>query len=311
VPLLDGTDRVGVLAFTLDAVDDHDRRLTRRLAGLVADILVTKNMYTDQFFQARRRQPMSLSAEMQWQLLPPLMMTTPQVSVAGALEPAYEVAGDSFDYALNDNILHLAMIDSMGHGLNAALMATLAVGAYRHARRFEIGLDGLYAAMDEAIASQFGTDRFVTAQMARLDARSGLLQWVNAGHPAPLLVRNHVVVAELESPTTLPVGFGGARPVITDRSLEPNDRVLFYTDGVIEEDRRGGAEFGATRLRDLVQQVSNDNEPVQETVRLLSRALMRERGGVTSDDATLLLLEWRGGSVDHLAVIDNQSAAAT
>jgi len=65
VPLLDGTDRVGVLAFTLDKVDDDDRRLTRRLAGLVADILVTKGMYTDRFFQARRREPMSLSAEMQ------------------------------------------------------------------------------------------------------------------------------------------------------------------------------------------------------------------------------------------------------
>jgi len=59
-------------------------------------------MYTDRFFQARRTQPMSLSAEMQWQLLPPLMMTTPQVAIAGALEPAYNVAGDSFDYTLNE-----------------------------------------------------------------------------------------------------------------------------------------------------------------------------------------------------------------
>jgi hypothetical protein len=153
VPLLDGTDRVGVLVFTLDSVDDHDCRLTRRLAGLVADMLITKSMYTDRFFQAWRRQPMSLSAEMQWQLLPPLMMTTPQVAVAGALEPAYDVAVDSFDYALNDNILHLAMIDATGHGLSAAVMATLAIGAYRHARRLNVGLDGLYAAMDEAITS--------------------------------------------------------------------------------------------------------------------------------------------------------------
>ena len=176
VPLLDGTDRVGVLAFTLDKVDDHDRRLTRRLAGLIADILVTKSMYTDRFFQARRQQPMSLSAEMQWQLLPPLMMTTPQVSVAGALEPAYDVAGDSFDYALNDDILHIAMIDAMGHGLSAAVMASLAIGAYRHARRFDVGLDDLYAAMDDAISDEFGTDRFATAQMARLDVGTGLLQ---------------------------------------------------------------------------------------------------------------------------------------
>src|SRR5665811_2284499 len=93
----------------------------------------------------RDRQPMSLSAEMQWQLLPPLMMSTPQVAIAGALEPAYDVAGDSFDYALNDDVLHLAMIDAMGHGLSAAVMATLAMGAYRHARRLDVGLDQLYA----------------------------------------------------------------------------------------------------------------------------------------------------------------------
>lgn len=309
VPLLDGTDRVGVLAFTLDHVDDHDRRLTRRLAGLVADILVTKSMYTDRFFQARRRQAMSLSAEMQWQLLPPLMMTTPQVSVAGALEPAYDVAGDSFDYALNDDILHVAMIDAMGHGLGAALMATLAVGAYRHARRFDVGLEDLYAAMDEAISSQFGSDKFVTAQMARLDVGSGLLQWVNAGHPAPLLLRDGFVVAELDSPTTLPVGFGGATPVVTKRKLEQGDRVLFFTDGVIEEDRSVGANSGKTRLKELVESVSEADEPVQETVRLLSRALMHERGGVTSDDATLLLLEWRGGTADHLAIIDEMPSS--
>ena len=310
VPLLDGTDRVGVLAFTLGVVDDHDRRLARRLAGLVADMLVTKSMYTDRFFQARRQRPMSLSAEMQWQLLPPLMMTTPQVAVAGALEPAYDVAGDSFDYALNDDILHLAMIDAMGHGLSAAVMATLAIGAYRHARRFDAGLDDLYAAMDTAIAEQFSADRFATAQMARLDVRSGRLQWVNAGHPAPLLVRGHRVVAALDSPTTLPIGFGGATPVITERALEPGDRVLFFTDGLIEEHQDGGPEFGEARLRDLIEIVGHDAGPVQEMVRRLSRALMQERGWVTSDDATLLLVEWRGGTSDHVALEEQAQPSA-
>ena len=304
VPLLDGTDRVGVLAFTLDVVDDQDRRLARRLAGLVADMLVTKSMYTDRFFQARRQRPMSLSAEMQWQLLPPLMMTTPQVAVAGALEPAYDVAGDSFDYALNDDILHLAMIDAMGHGLSAAVMATLAIGAYRHARRFDAGLEDLYAAMDSAIAEEFSADQFATAQMARLDVRSGHLQWVNAGHPVPLLVRGHRVVATLDSPTTLPVGFGGATPVVTERALEPGDRVLFFTDGLIEEHQDGGPEFGETRLRDLIEIVGHDAGPVQEMVRRLSRALMQERGGVTSDDATLLLVVWRGATADQFALVE-------
>jgi hypothetical protein len=307
VPLLDGTDRVGVLAFTADSPDADDRRLARRFAGLVADVLVTKGGYTDRFFQARRRQPMSLSAEMLWSLLPPLMMTTPQVTVAGILEPAYDVGGDIFDYALNDDVLHVAIIDAMGHGLDAAVMATVAVAAYRHARRGDVALPDLYAGMDRAIAGQFDPDHFVTAQMARLDAGSGRLQWVNAGHPHPLLLRNRRVVRILHGPTTLPAGIGGTAPHVSEEPLEPGDRVLFFTDGIIEERMTGGERFGVDRLIDQLERAAQDGGPVQHTVRRLSHALMRARGGATSDDATLFLLEWRDEPADHLARIDKPS----
>ncbi len=300
-PLLDGTDRVGVLAFTSDSWDDDDRRLARRFAGLLADVLVTKGMYTDRFFQARRQQAMSLPAEMQWALLPPLIMTNPQVAVAGILEPAYDVAGDSFDYALNDDSLHVAIIDAMGHGLDAAVMATVAVAAYRHARRDNVELPDLYAAMDRAIAGQFDDEHFVTVQMAHLDVGSGRLRWVNAGHPHPLLLRGRRVVRPLDSPTTLPIGFGGADPLVSEEALEPGDRVLFFTDGITEEHLSGGDLFGETRLINLLEKVAQEGGPVQETVRRLSHALKRARGEVTNDDATLFLLEWRGGSADHLA----------
>lgn len=303
MPLLDGSDVVGMLAVTLSTVDDDDRRLLRRLAGLVADMLVTKNSYTDQFFRARRREPMSLAAEIQWSLLPPLTMVTPQVAVAGILEPAYDVAGDSFDYALNGNVLHVAVIDAMGHGLDAAVLATVAIGAYRHARRADVGLADLYMFMDTAIDKQFGPDHFVTAQMMRLDIRTGHLQWVNAGHPAPLLIRDHRVVQALESPGTLPVGFGGAIPQISDQALSRGDRILFFTDGLVEEHRTGEEQFGEERLLDFVDRAGCAGEGVQEMVRGLSHTLMRERGGVTTDDATLFLVEWRGGTADHLVTV--------
>lgn len=304
LPLLDGSDEVGIMAVTLDVVEDADRRLLRRLAGLVADVLVTKNSYTDQFFQARRRKPMTLPAEIQWALLPPLSMNTPQVSLAGILEPAYEVAGDSLDYALNDDILNMAMIDAMGHGLNASVLATVAISAYRHARRADVGLAGLYAFMDRAIDEQFGPDQFVTAQMMRMDIGTGHLQWVNAGHPSALLIRNHQVIRALESPGTLPVGFGGATPQISSTQLRQGDRVLFYTDGLVEEHKAGGEQFGEDRLIDVIQQVGPRSEGVQAMVRGLSHTLKRERGGITSDDASLFLVEWRGGTADHLAELD-------
>ncbi|MFB9198730.1 PP2C family protein-serine/threonine phosphatase [Actinomadura verrucosospora] len=300
LPLLDGSDEIGVMSLTLDRVDDDDRRLLRRLAGLVADMLVTKNNYTDQFLRARRRAPMSVSAEIQWSLLPPLTMTTPQVAVAGILEPAYDVAGDSLDYALNDDVLHLAMIDAMGHGLNAAVLATVAVGAYRHARRAEAGLAELYAFMDTAIDEQFGPDHFVTAQMMRLNIGTGHLQWVNAGHPAPMLIRDHKVICALEGHGTLPVGFGGSTPLINHRRLLPGDRVLAYTDGLIEEHTAGGTLFGEDRLIATIERVGPASATVQQMVRDLSHTLMGERGGITSDDATLFLIEWRGGTADHL-----------
>ncbi|MDO0914861.1 PP2C family protein-serine/threonine phosphatase [Streptomyces sp. DT2A-34] len=304
LPLLDGSDQVGVMALTLDTVDDDDRRLLRRLAGLVADMLVTKHSYTDQFFFARRREPMSLAAEIQWSLLPPLAMSVPQVAVAGILEPAYDVAGDSFDYALNEDILHVAMVDAMGHGLDAATMATVAVGAYRHARRAGIGLSEIYTFMDRAIAEQFGPDHFVTAQMMRLNITTGHLQWVNAGHPAPLLIRDHKVVRQLGGPTTLPVGFGGEEPRISRQRLQRGDRVLCFTDGLIEEHEAGEEQFGEEQLIHWVNRIEHTEKGVRAVVRSLSHALKQQRGGRTTDDATLFLIEWRGGAADHLVLLE-------
>ncbi|MEV6012892.1 PP2C family protein-serine/threonine phosphatase [Streptomyces sp. NPDC051976] len=304
LPLLDGSDQVGVMAVTLDAVDDDDRRLLRRLAGLVADMVVTKDSYTDTFTMTRRRAPMSVAAEIQWALLPPLRMSVPQVEVAGILEPAYDVAGDSFDYALNGDVLHIAMVDAMGHGLSAAVMATAAIGAYRHSRRSAVSLSGIYAYMDEVIAAQFEPEQFVTAQMMQLNVATGHLQWVNAGHPWPLLIRDHAVVGQLEGSTTLPVGFGGQEPQVSERTLQPGDRVLCFTDGLIEEHLAGGEQFGLPQLIDAIAEVGRNRPGTRAMVRDLSHTLKRARGGVTTDDATIFLIEWRGGTADHLTVID-------
>ncbi|MEU3522451.1 PP2C family protein-serine/threonine phosphatase [Streptomyces sp. NPDC038707] len=294
LPLLDGGDQVGVMAVTLDGVDDDDRRLLLRISGLVADLLVTKHGYSDLFFGVRRREPMSVAAEIQWSLLPPLAMIMPRVAVAGILEPAYDVAGDSFDYALNGDILHAVMIDAMGHGLDAATLATVAIGAYRHARRLGIGLPAIYDFMDRAVARQFGPEHFVTAQMMQLDTTTGRMQWVNAGHPPPILVRDHRVVRRLMAPTTLPVGLGGPKPRVSGLGLEHGDRVLCFTDGLIEEHERGGEEFGESKLIDHVNRLEATGRGIRAVTRSLSHTLKRARGGHTTDDATLLMLEWRG-----------------
>ena len=293
LPMLDGTDRVGVLGVTAQEVDDLLRRTCRRLAGLVAEVLVTKGQYTDLLFAARRRRPTTLAAEMQWQLLPPLLMETPQVVVAGIVEPAYEVGGDAFDYALNGDRLHLGIFDAMGHGLDAATLCAVVVGAYRHARRNGVGLAEKHAQMDRAVASQFGEDHFATAQLAHLDAATGELRWVNAGHPRPLLVRGGKVVRALRAEAALPLGLGGDAPPVSAERLEPGDRVLFFTDGVVEQETVDGDQLGFARLAEQVERQSSAGANCAETLRRIAAALLKPEQGLR-DDATLLLVEWKG-----------------
>jgi serine phosphatase RsbU (regulator of sigma subunit) len=292
LPMLDGSDRVGVLSLTLPRVGDGDRRVAQRLAGLVADLVVTKSAYTDIFEQSRTARPMTLSARLQRDTLPPLVMTTPDIDLAGILEPAYEVGGDSFDYALDEHQLHVAVFDAMGHGLEAATMATVVIAAYRHGRQAGAELPELYELMDRAVAATF-PGRFATAQIGRLDTTSGELSWVNAGHPAPLHVRGGRVIGELTGPVTRPVGLADGRAArVQTAVLEPRDRVLFFTDGVVEE-RVGGEQFGEARLREVMAETTTEGLAAAETVRRLSHALMAARRGRTSDDASLLLVEWK------------------
>jgi hypothetical protein len=294
LPLLDGAERLGVLGLTLPEVDDALRVRCTWLATFVAELLLSKGQYTDSYFLARRRQPMSLAAEMQWQLLPPLTFVTPRVAIAGLLEPAYAVAGDAFDYALNGDIAHLAVLDPVGHDLTASVLAAVTVGSYRHSRRAGLDLAETYAAVDRTIAAEFGGERFVTGQLAQLDCRTGRLQWLNAGHPLPLLVRRAKVVDTLACHPAPPLGLGLGQAEIASIALEPADRVLFYTDGVTEGRNLAGEPFGEARLADMLVRETLAGQPVAETMRRLARAILAHQGRTPRDDATMVFLEWPG-----------------
>jgi serine phosphatase RsbU (regulator of sigma subunit) len=195
-------------------------------------------------------------------------------------------------------VAHLAIIDAMGHGLPATLLSGLAVGSYRHSRRHGLDLVETYAAMDQAVAQQFGPERFVTAQLCRVERSTGRLRWVNAGHPAPLLVRGGRVVRVLTCAPSLPVGFGGAVTEIAEEALEPGDRLLFFTDGVVEARSPAGEFFGDQRLEELLTKAVAAGLPAPETVRRLTRELLAHQGGRLQDDATMLLLQWDGSDAD-------------
>ena len=297
VPVSERADRLGVLALTVEPLDEDGRQLAEELGLLAALLVVASAGYCDRFHLQRRRKKMDLAAEMQWALLPPLAFSSGGTSVAGLLEPAYEVGGDCFDYALNDDRLSFAVFDAMGHGLPSSVISGLAVGAYRHARRTGLPLERLLASMEVAIAGLMG-DTFVTCLVGELDVRTGVLHWVSAGHPPPVVLRAGSTLPELAQDSGLPLGLGllgrAERAEPSSLALQPDDRVLLYTDGVVEARSPQGEELGIGRLIDLFVRESSTHLLPSEVLRRLVHECLDFQGSRLRDDATLLLLEWAG-----------------
>lgn len=302
LPLLDGTERLGVLELVApgapEGVEPGLLTACERYAHLAAQLILGKGLYGDVFEKVRRRRPMTVAAELQWKLLPPLVFATPGLVLAGLLEPAYEVGGDSFDYAVNGTVVHLAVFDAMGHGLPAAVTATVAISAYRNARRRSLDLTGTYAAIDAAIAAEFGSARYATGVLARLDLATGTLTWISAGHPPPLLLRDGRLVKTLEVAASTPMGWqlNADPPHLGTEHLQPGDRILLYTDGLTEARTAEGEFFTVERLAEFLERQAAAGLPTPETLRRLRHAVLEYQAGTLQDDATALLVEWRRGT---------------
>ena len=299
IPLLDGTERLGVLELDYEREDDWNDLEVRAFAGLVAQLVMTKMAYGDTFELVRRRQPMSLAAELAWHLLPPLTFGTDRLVISGALVPPYDLGGDTFDYGVDGDTARIAVFDAMGHGLEAGLLATVAVAAYRSSRRRRLSLEETAYNLDAAITNQFGLEHFVTAVLAELDIPSGRLRLCVAGHPRPLLLRGGKIVKTLEGNVGLPLGLGGPA-VPAEEGLEPGDQVLLFTDGVVEARSADGEFFGLDRLEDLTRRASASQNPPPEMMRQLIHAILTHQAGDLQDDATIVLLQWRGGGSETL-----------
>jgi len=293
--IVDGAARLGALCVTVAEIDDDQRALSDSLAGVVAALVVTRGQCTDAYTSIRRSQKFSLAAEMQWDLLPPLSLDSGRVTVAGLIQPAYEVGGDSFDYAVNGDVLDFAVFDAMGHGLVSSQLAHLAVSSYRHSRRSGLDLEASYWAMDAAVAARSLGEEYVSCLLGRLDLVEGLLTWMNVGHPLPYLVRGGAVVGQLSCEPTLPAGLSSAAPgqgvEIAHDALRHGDRLFCITDGVVDAHRPGGEDFGEERLTALLAERSASGLDAAETVRQLSHSVL-DHHGVLSDDTTAFLVDF-------------------
>lgn len=309
IPLVDGTERLGVLE--LVTADDSEAMLGwyRALASLAGLMILSKATYSDTYAETRRTEEMALQAELVWAFLPPRTFATDRVLLSASVEPVYALGGDAFDYSVIGDHLYVSIFDATGHDLPSGLMASVAIASCRSSRRSGGTLAEVAAQADHAIAAQFGGNRFVTAVLAELDVTSGQFSWIRCGHPAPLIIRGNRVVKELSQRMLLPLGLaqigrnhtihgGGAGPELADEievcteRLEPRDRVLLYTDGITEGRAADGSQFGVERLSDFIIRHSQAGTLAPETIRRLHHAISDYQHGRLVDDATIVMIEW-------------------
>ncbi|MBA5225463.1 PP2C family protein-serine/threonine phosphatase [Streptomyces griseoaurantiacus] len=302
VPLLDGTERIGVLHLASAREDTEARADMEALAGLVSLVVVSKRDTSDTLARLVRTEPMSVAAEMQWTLMAPRTYADGRVAVSAAMEPAYDISGDAFEYAVDGPLVHLTVLDAMGHDTAAGLCATLALGACRNARRQGAGLVATGEAVEAALVEQYDRQRYVTGILAVLDTRTGVLEWVNRGHHPPIVIRENRWVTPLPCAPAHPMGTDlGLPSTVCREQLQPGDRLVLHTDGITEARRRGGPEFGLEHFVDFLLRHHADGLPVPETLRRLVNAVLDHHEGHLQDDATVLLCEWLGPHLEPVA----------
>ena len=288
-PVSSRGEAVGVLELWLD--DEPKEATLAKVASAahaLAYIVIANRRFTDLYEWGQRSLPLSLEAEIQHRLLPgSYTCEAGQFTLAGWLEPAGDVGGDTFDFSLERDTLHVSMTDAMGHTLDAAMLATVLVGALRNARRRGVGLLEQAQLAHEALSRYARDGAFVTGQLVRVDLQSGVARIVNAGHPSPVRIRNgraeHV-------PLHADPPFGVATQdgyVVQELALEAGDRLVFLTDGMLE---RNATDVDVLSVLTASQQL-HPREAVQE----LTRAVVQACGGELRDDATVLCFDWHGG----------------
>ena len=292
-PVTERGEVIGLLELALPEQPDAAAiREIARLAHVLSFVVIANRRHTDLYEWGQRTRPLSLSAEIQHRLLPgPQTCEAGSFTLAGWLEPAAGIAGDTFDFSLARDVLHLSLTDAMGHGVAAALAATLCVGSLRNARNAGASLLDQVALSNEALgdhAAASGLEDFVTGLIGRVDLSSGSMDLINAGHVAPYLARGARKPTLVDLPVDLPLGLFRDSSYRSSRlDLEPGDRILFLTDGMLER----GAVW--VDLADAIAETRSLHP--REAVRALADRVLEATGHALKDDATVLCLDWHGG----------------
>lgn len=292
LPLTVWGDRLGVLR--VETPRPAGRELTVELAGIAGELamaLRTADRDTDRYHRVRRRQRLTMAAELQWDLLPGRSLNGERFRLAGALEPAYAVYGDHYDWAVTGDRLTLTVLNGHGDGIEASLLTTVTVNAMRNARRSGANIVEQAELASDAVWSRHGGNAYVATLLLEFDLTGGAVEAVDAGSPRALIAHDGDI-RPITLEQQLPLGmFGDTRYETQKFQLAPGDRLLVASDGVHAAAPGGRPAYGQSALLTALR--GTRLQPPSEAVGAVIRALREYHAGLDAeDDAVIVCLDW-------------------
>lgn len=269
-----------------------DRQILDAIASEAASILDNARLLERERERQRLEQEISIAREIQKALLPHSFGDFPHLAITGVTSPCLTVGGDYFDvFPLSDDRTAFLIADVSGKGLGAALLTTMLQGALSGMKMGADPVD-VFNHISRFLCEHSEVGRYATMFFGILD-RGGHLEFVNAGHPSPLLVR----AGEVDEPFTeggFPVGLiPDATYVASCLTLRPGDTLVLYSDGVTEAMDPDDQMFGISRLRELL--VGHHDTPLEALKLIILNAVRSfSRGANQADDITLVVVRYRG-----------------
>lgn len=268
---------------TEEVIDDLTPLATTITNALLATLLIS-----DVVDRHQGSGELSLPATIQKRNLPLGAYSDDEVEVGSRLEPAYDVAGDAIDYAINPEGIHLAIFDAVGHGLRSTTLSTLALSTYRLLRRQNASMAETAKAVDEVVAANGRPGDFVTGILAVIRPQENVLELWNAGHHPPLLIRDRSHQFLSTDPPGLPFGLrhdGDGHKSLVSRI---GDVIFLYSDGVVQARDPDKAMWGESHLAETAVRKANDGESMSQICREILNEVIDWCADPLADDASIV-----------------------
>jgi sigma-B regulation protein RsbU (phosphoserine phosphatase) len=248
LPVVENRRLVGIIS-ARDLLQHRARFLEAAVRDRTAELearhaeLLSRNRLLDYYLR--------MASRIQHQLLPARLPSFEEVRLSVWYEPKERVSGDFYDLRpVDQERLSIMICDASGHGLPAAFVSVIAQAVFRTCDPATMSPAEVLEELNRYLRGMLEQERFVTACYAVLHVRSGQLRYAKAGHPPPLWYRAaHRHVATLDARGMLLGVAESASFEEVSVQLQPGDRVVFYTDGLLETWSERGELLGMGRLR--------------------------------------------------------------